>query len=160
MSKLDPSQSAVLALPQDACAAVLGAPGTGKTTTLIEFVAQRVLVDGWSPGDVLVLTTSRSTATALRDALALRLGIATSGPLARTVNSIAFDIVGNDRRASGGAPPRLLTGSDQDSDLGHLLAGHLADGTGPDWPDPLGPVVRRLRGFRTELRELMMRAIE
>jgi superfamily I DNA/RNA helicase/RecB family exonuclease len=160
MSKLDASQSAVLALPQDACAAVIGAPGTGKTTTLIELVAHRVLADGWSPSAVLALTASRSTATHLRDGLAERLGIATSGPLARTVNSIAFDIVGHDRRSSGGTPPRLLTGSDQDSDIGHLLAGHLADGTGPAWPEPLGPDVRRLRGFRTELRELMMRASE
>ncbi|MEO6504633.1 MAG: UvrD-helicase domain-containing protein, partial [Terrimesophilobacter sp.] len=160
MSKLDVSQSAVLTLPPDACAAVLGAHGTGKTTTLIEFVARRVLADRWSPSEVLALTASRSTATALRDALADRLGIATSGPLARTVNSIAFDIVGHDRKASGGTPPRLLTGSDQDSDLGHLLTGHLADCTGPAWPEPLGPDVRRLRGFRTELRELMMRASE
>jgi len=70
---LDAAQLAVVGLEDGASAAVLGAPGTGKTTTLVEVVADRVLGRGWSPSHVLALTTSRATATRLRDAIALRL---------------------------------------------------------------------------------------
>jgi superfamily I DNA/RNA helicase len=157
---LDPSQAAVIALNETACAAVIGAPGSGKTTTLIELVADRVLVHGYTPSEVLALTPTRGSATRLRDALALRLGLATNGPLARTVNSLAHEIVGAAARDSGVAAPRLVTGGEQDSDIAQLLEGHALEGIGPAWPEMLGPDVRRLRGFRTELRELMMRATE
>ncbi|WP_082487486.1 UrvD/REP family ATP-dependent DNA helicase [Leifsonia sp. Root112D2] len=156
----DASQRAVIELPDAASAVVIGAPGTGKTATLIETVADRVLRRGWAPESVLALTTTRTTATRLRDTLATRLGRPTNGPLARTVNSVAFDVVGHAARAAGAAPPRLLTGGEQDSDLAQLLHGQEEDGSGPHWPELLGPEVRRLRGFRTELRELMMRATE
>ncbi|WP_349897378.1 ATP-dependent DNA helicase [Parafrigoribacterium soli] len=157
---LDDAQQAVLRLPDAASAVVLGAPGTGKTTALIELVADRVHRLGFAPEQVLVLTSSRGTATRLRDRLALRLGVPTNGPLARTVNSLAFDIVGHAARSAGTEPPQLVTGGEQDSDLSQLLAGQLEDGTGPAWPEHLGPQVRRLRGFRTELRELMARSTE
>ena len=157
---LDASQQAVLDLGEGVSAAVIGAPGTGKTTTLIEFVADRVLGRGWSPDEVLALTASRATATRLRDAIALRLGVPTTGPMARTVNSLAFEIVRDAARAAGSTPPRLVTGGEQDSDLAQLLQGHIEEGGGPSWPESLGPEVRQLRRFRTELRELMMRATE
>lgn len=157
---LDASQQAALAVPDGVSAAVIGAPGTGKTTTLVELVAERVLGRGYSPSEVLVLVPTRAGATALRDRLALRLGVPTNGPLARTANSVAFQIVRNNAAAHGDVAPTLLTGGEQDQILAELLQGHREDGTGPDWPDPLGPDVRALRGFRTELRDLMMRAVE
>jgi superfamily I DNA/RNA helicase/RecB family exonuclease len=157
---LDPSQLAVLQLPHDASAAVIGAPGTGKTTTAIELVADRVLQRGWGTDEVLVLTASRVTATRLRDAIALRLGVPTTGPMARTVNSLAFEIVRDAARAAGSQPPRLVTGGEQDADIAQLVGGDIEEGTGPLWPESLGPEVRGLRRFRTELRELMMRATE
>lgn len=157
---LDSSQAAVLALAEDLSAAVIGAPGSGKTTTLVELVADRLLVRGWERDSVLVLTSSRTAATRLRDVLAVRLGIPTSGPLARTINSLAFEIVGDAARAVGVPPRRLLTGGEQDADIAALLEGHAEGGTGPSWPPALGPEVRGLRQFRTELRELMMRATE
>ncbi|MDQ1569643.1 MAG: hypothetical protein QOF79_317 [Actinomycetota bacterium] len=158
--KLDPSQSAVIGLHDAASAAVIGAPGTGKTTTIIELVADRVLGRGWSPDDLVVLTPTRASATRLRDAIALRLGVATNGPLARTVNSLAFEIAGAASVAAGSGTLRLVTGGDQDMDIAALLEGAAVEGTGPRWPDDLGPDIRRLRTFRTELRELMMRATE
>jgi superfamily I DNA/RNA helicase/RecB family exonuclease len=157
---LDPSQAAVLALADDLSAAVIGAPGSGKTTTLVELVADRLLVRGWASNSVVVLTSSRTAATRLRDVLAVRLGIPTNGPLARTVNSLAFEIVGDAARALGAPPRRLLTGGEQDADIAALLEGHAETGSGPAWPPALGPEVRGLRQFRTELRELMMRATE
>jgi superfamily I DNA/RNA helicase/RecB family exonuclease len=157
---LDASQREVVALGDAASAVVIGAPGTGKTTTLIEVVADRVLARGWEPGQVIALTTARTVATRLRDQIARRLDVATDGPIARTVNSLAFDIMSHAATRVGAEPPRLLTGGEQDSDIAALLAGHIDDGRGPDWPEPLGPDVRRLRGFRTELRELIMRVSE
>src|SRR5680860_328415 len=40
---LDASQQAAIALPDGLSCSVIGAPGTGKTSTLIELVADRVL---------------------------------------------------------------------------------------------------------------------
>jgi superfamily I DNA/RNA helicase/RecB family exonuclease len=161
--ELDAAQRGVLSLGDGVSAAVIGAPGTGKTTTIIELVADRV-DRGYAADEILVLTQTRATATRLRDRLATRLGIATNGPLARTINSLAFEVVTVAARASGGALPRLVTGGEQDSDIAQLLAGHEEAGHEEDggtrWPTELGPEVRRLRTFRTELRELMMRATE
>ncbi len=157
---LDESQARVVALGDADSAAVIGAPGSGKTLAAVELVADRVLNRGWSPDEVVVLTPSRAAASTLRDRLALRLGVPTNGPLARTVNSLAFEIVTEAARHAGALLPRLATGGDQDSDISQLLQGHVLDGTGPDWPEMLSPEVRRLRTFRTELRELMARATE
>lgn len=157
---LDASQLAVLGLGDGVCGAVIGAPGSGKTTTLVEVVAERVLGRGYSPSEVLVLVPTRSGAATLRDSLALRLGVPTQGPLARTANSVAFQIVRDSVARAGGVSPTLLTGGEQDQIIAELLQGHLEEKTGPAWPSTLGPDVRRLRGFRTELRDLMMRAVE
>ena len=157
---LDAGQQAVVDLPDAASAAVLGAPGSGKTTTIVELVADRIDGRGWSPDSVLVLASSRAAATRLRDRLALRVGKPSNGPLARTVSSFAFEVVGAAARAAGAVPPRLVTAAEQDADIAAILDGHLEAGGGPDWPEPLEPTVRRLRGFRTELRELMARATE
>ncbi len=158
--QLDDSQAAVVQLPDDASAVVVGAPGTGKTATIIEMVAERVLGRGWHPNDLVVITPSRASASRLRDRLALRIAVATEGPLARTINSLAFEAVSFARHTTGNPPPQLLTGGDQDSDIAQLLEGHIAESFGPAWPDPLTADVRSLRGFRTELRDTMMRATE
>jgi superfamily I DNA/RNA helicase/RecB family exonuclease len=157
---LDASQRAVLHLPVDRSAAVIGAPGSGKTRTLVEFVADRVLEHGFSPSEVLVLVPTRTGATALRDRLALRLRVPTNGPLARTMNSVAFQIVRDAEVAAGRTSPTLLTGGEQDQIIAEILQGDVLEATGPAWPSPLDAEVRALRGFRTELRDLMMRAVE
>ncbi|MWV49354.1 AAA family ATPase [Rathayibacter sp. VKM Ac-2803] len=157
---LDASQRAVLELPEGRSAAVLGAPGSGKTTTIVELVAERVLERGYAPEAVVVLAASRTAATALRDVLALRLDVPTRGPLARTATSLAFEAVTASAKERGVERPTLLTGGEQDALLSELLEGHLVDGTGPRWPDEFSPEVLRLRTFRTELREFGMRATE
>ncbi|MET1051893.1 MAG: PD-(D/E)XK nuclease family protein [Mycetocola sp.] len=156
----DASQQAVLDLADGVSAAVAGAPGTGKTSTVIELVADRIVFRDYEPSEVLVLAPNRRAAAALRDRLALRVAVPTTGPLARTLSSVAFQIVGARASLDGRDAPRLLTGAEQDTIIAELLAGHELDGTGPQWPDPLVPEVRRLKGFRTELRELMMRTVE
>ncbi len=159
----DPAQDAVLALPDGVHAAVLGAPGTGKTTTLARLVARRMnrsdAVSSDGHATVVALTSARTAATALRDRLAATVDRVVPGALARTVNSLAFQVVAHAAAAQGQDAPTLLTGGEQDRIIGDLLAGHDADGTGPAWPEPITAVVRERAGFRTALRDVMMRAV-
>ncbi|WP_439565512.1 PD-(D/E)XK nuclease family protein [Microcella sp.] len=171
---LDAGQQRVVDARRTPGAIVLGAPGSGKTTAVVELVAAAVLDDGLDPARVLVLTPSRRTATALRDRLALRLADrsgagpgALPGPLARSVAAYAFSVVTASHRLGGLAEPRLLSGADQDSDLAELLdRSELEAILGPDaapgpvWPEHLGPEVRRLPAFRTELRDAIARLSE
>ncbi|MFE5673138.1 PD-(D/E)XK nuclease family protein [Agromyces sp. NPDC056523] len=145
----------VLDLVGSGHAAVFGAPGSGKTRLAIELVAERV-AGGLDPSEVLVLAATRRTAASLRDALAVRLGITTRGALARTASAVAYDLV----RARTGRAVTLLTGAEHDQVIGELLDAQAVDGDGPEWPDGLSAEVRALRGFRAELRDLMMRAVE
>ena len=139
---------------------VLGAPGTGKTTTLIEAVVARVERDGLDPGRVLVLAPSRSAAASLRDRVTARLSATVTEPLARTAASYAFGLLRRARVRAGVEAPRLISGPEQDLVLADLLAGHASgEGVDPGWPDAVRPALG-LRGFRDELRDLLMRAME
>ncbi len=157
MTALDDRQRTVAALPRDASGVVVGAPGTGKTTALLARVT--ALVDaGVDPDSVLVLTPSRQTATALRDRLALAIGRATSGPLARSVAAFAFQLVRANAVANDADPPQLLTGGDEDQLIHDLLEGDAEDEreTGSSrWPDWLGASIRSTSGFRTEVRTFL-----
>lgn len=150
---LDPSQRAVVDLASTASGVVVGAPGTGKTTALVARVA--ALVEGGvDPDGVLVLTPSRQTATALRDRLAIAVDRATSGPLARSVASFAFQLVRAHAVAIDAEPPQLLTGGDEDQLIHDLLEGDAEDEVSEPsrWPEWLAPGIRGTAGFRTEVR--------
>lgn len=158
-ASLDAVQQRVIDADLHTSISLLGAPGSGKTHTLIELVAHRI-DQGLRPEQIIVLTPHRLAANRLRDALALRIGLATNGPLARTPSSLAFAIAQESARKNGIELPRMLTGSEQDAILADLIAGDIAEGTGPVWPDPLVPEVRTRRAFRSELRDLFSRATE
>ncbi|WP_306233703.1 UrvD/REP family ATP-dependent DNA helicase [Agrococcus beijingensis] len=156
---LDASQRAVLALPGDASAIVLGVAGSGKTTTLVELAAAR-LAAGLEPARLLVIAGSRQAATALRDRLAHRTAIVTPGPLARSMPSFAHAVLTAEALADGRPAPQLLSGAEQDRIIAAMLAGHADDAaaghaSGPAWPEHLGAEVREQAGFRAELRELL-----
>jgi len=157
---LDDSQAAVLALADRQHAAILGAAGSGKTTTLVEAVADRVLTRGYATDELLVIASSRSSAQVLRDRLEARVARATPGSLARTAVSLALEVIAGSGSFAGAGRPRLLTGGEQDQTIAERLLGDEQDATGPLWPAELGPEVRRLQGFRTELRNLMERSVE
>ncbi|UUT35509.1 UvrD-helicase domain-containing protein [Microbacterium elymi] len=158
----DESQRAVIALPADASGTVVGAPGTGKTATLVARV--RALTQdgtGLTADHVLVLTPSRTTATALRDRLGLAVGGATSGALAHSITSFAFRLVRGAEVHAGGEPPRLLTGGDEDQLIQDLLAGDAEDeASGAQrWPAWLPADIRATRGFRSEVRAFFAECI-
>jgi superfamily I DNA/RNA helicase/RecB family exonuclease len=140
---------------------VFGAPGSGKTSALIELVAARVERDGLSPGSVLVLAPTRLAAARLRDRLSARIAGTVQEPMARTPHSYAFGVLRRARVLDGDPPPRLISGPEQDRMLAELLEGHAEGyGTVPTWPASTSQQIRELRGFRDELRELLMRAVE
>lgn len=139
---------------------VLGAPGTGKTSTAVEIVVDRVQRDGIAPDQCLVLTASRTAAADLRDRITARIGGTTIEPLARTHQALGFAILRQAAALRGDANPRLLSGPEQDVILRELLAGHAcSEGKAPDWPVHMQAALAT-RGFRTELRDLLMRAVE
>lgn len=152
---LDESQrAAVSAAASGQHFRILGPPGSGKTTVISEIVAALVARDGESA--VRILTPSRQAATRLRDSVAVSVGVATRGPLARSISSLAFDLVSSEQ--GQGFSARLMSGGDQDSDIKWILDGEIAEGTDGYWPDSLTADVRRLREFRTQLRDLLSRS--
>ncbi|MGE9809089.1 ATP-dependent helicase [Janibacter sp. G1551] len=147
---------------------VLGAPGTGTTTVAVEAVASRVRSGELRAEECVLLTSSRVAAARLRDAVTAAVAAdaptaATTEPLARTAASFGFGILRAEAALRGEPVPRLLTGPEQDVILRDLLAGHAAGlgaaGEGPLWPQALTEALTT-RGFRGELRDLLMRAVE
>src|SRR3954453_21989148 len=114
---LDPDQRSVVDHPGGPLL-VLAGPGTGKTTTLVEAVVERIegrgadpesvlaltfsrkaaeqlrdRVTGRPPGSVLPLPFSRKAPEQLRDRVPARLGRTTSSTLCSTFHSFAYGLV-------------------------------------------------------------------
>lgn len=163
--ELSPDQQAVLDLaPGSGPVLVWGAPGTGKSTVLIEAAVNRMEHHGLDPVGALLLAPSRLAAAKLRDGFSARLTRSLSTSPARTWSSYAFDLL---RRAKVAGrmphldgPPRLMSGPEQDLIIRDLLAGHKRGlGTDPGWPAELSDALET-RGFRQEIRQLFDRVIE
>ncbi|AOW92254.1 ATP-dependent DNA helicase [Rhodococcus sp. WMMA185] len=144
---------------------VLGGPGTGKTSLLVDLAVDRI-AGGADPESVLVLTQSRRAAEQVREQVTSALighdeqhgPRATREPLVRTVHSYAFAVLRLQAAAHGNPPPRLITGAEQDAVLREMLHGDIADG-GQMWPERLRPALA-LGGFANELRDMMLRSSE
>ncbi|MFI9719146.1 ATP-dependent helicase [Streptomyces sp. NPDC052396] len=159
--ELDAAQRAVVEHRQGPLL-VLAGPGTGKTTTLVEAVVDRVR-RGTDPERVLVLTFSRKAAVELRDRMAARLGGA-QGPQATTFHSYCYGLVRTHRDADLFADPlRLLSGPEQDVAVRELLAGQAElEREGRErvrWPEELRACLTT-RGFANEVRAVLARSRE
>ncbi|HEX8002503.1 MAG TPA: ATP-dependent DNA helicase [Mycobacteriales bacterium] len=132
---------------------VLAGPGTGKTTTLVEAVVDRV-ERGLSPEQVLVLTFSRKAAEELRGRITARLGRTVTAPAASTFHAWCSALV----RHYVPDPPRLLSEPEREVRLADLLLGN-ADGIGTRWPPSVAQALR-VRGFAREVADLLDRARE
>jgi superfamily I DNA/RNA helicase/RecB family exonuclease len=151
--------TSLLGAPPRKCAVVLGAPGSGKTTLLIERMVSLHRA-GVSADGLLILTPTRVIASRVRDQVGVALGVTTAGPRARSLQAFAFALVAEHHRERGLPEPELIKARLLDADIQALLEGHLEDGSGPAWPEPLGDLARTSPRFRTELREWLARASE
>lgn len=136
---------------------VLAGPGTGKTTTLVEAIVDRIEHRGARPDQVLALTFSRKAAEQLRDRVTARLGRTMSTTLSSTFHSFAYALI---RRYSPAelyeAPLRLLSAPEQDVVLRELLTDHPESVA---WPDSLSRALGT-RGFAREVHAVLSRARE
>ena len=156
---LSASQAKVAGLADHTSALVYGVPASGKTTALKALVLSK-LRSGFKPEEVLVITANRDSATKLRDELALEFQGATPGPMARTLASFAFSILRERSLSLGFNPPELITGSEQDRIISELIEEFLQQELPANWPKQLRRQVLELRGFRTELRDLITVCLE
>src|ERR1700729_853728 len=111
---------------------VLAGPGTGKTTTIVAAVAERIERRGTDPSRILVLTFSRKAAGELRDRITARLDRTTRTPLALTFHSYAYALVRREFVLAGDEPPRLLSGPEHLVEVRRMLRGEAEDG-GARW---------------------------
>ena len=144
---------------------VLGGPGTGKSSLLVDAAVAQIGA-GIDPESVLLLSGSGRIGMRERSRLTtalLRSGprVAVREPLVRTVHSYAYAVLRRAAERAGDAPPRLVTSAEQDAIIRELLAGDLDDGprAATAWPADLRPALRTA-GFATELRNLLARCAE
>ena len=148
---------------------VLGGPGTGKSSLLVDAAVARITA-GVDPESVLLLTGSGRLGMRARTRLTTALlcsratgpcRAAVREPLVRTVHSYAYAVLRRAAERAGDAPPRLVTSAEQDAIIRELLAGDLEDGqdAAATWPAHLRPALSTA-GFATELRNLLGRCSE
>ncbi len=135
---------------------VLAGPGTGKTTTLVEAIVDRIERRGVAPDSVLALTFSRKAAEQLRDRVTARIGRTMSTALSSTFHSFAYGLI----RAHGpkglyDEPLRLLSAPEQDVELQHLLTHEPESIRWPGFNRAVGT-----RGFAREVQAVLARARE
>jgi superfamily I DNA/RNA helicase len=141
---------------------VLAGPGTGKTTTLVECVVDRIERRGATPDSILVLTFSRKAAADLRARIAGRLGRTTVTPMAMTFHAFCYALVRRfgdeaDAQSNGfGAPLRLLTGPEQEFRVRETLQGSL-ETQRAQWPESLARAFPT-RAFASEVRAVLAKA--
>ncbi|MGA9490799.1 MAG: UvrD-helicase domain-containing protein, partial [Mycobacterium sp.] len=161
-----PEADAVLDADVRGVVRVLGGPGTGKSSLLIDAAAARIGA-GADPESVLLLTGSGRIGAQARSALTTTLlrsqhagpcRAVIREPLVRSVHSYAFAVLRLAAQRAGGPPPRLVTSAEQDAIIADLLACDLADGADV-WPAELRAALGTA-GFAAELRELLTRCAE
>lgn len=145
---------------------VLGGPGTGKTSLLVDLACAHCATPGVNSDSVLVLTQSKRAAAELAERVAAQLvgtdSLASQEPIIRTVHSYAYSLLCRINAADGAPPPKLMTGAEKDVIYRELLE-TIAD-TDPAeginyWPEWLQPALTTA-GFARVLRDFISRAHE
>ena len=153
---LDPAQERVVSWTGPGTCVVLGSPGTGATTAIVESVVAHLSVH--PSARTLVLARDRDAVRRMRAAIARRMP-AGALPTVTTFHGLAYSLV---RRTTGPGPdsamPRLLSGAEEDARIRDLLRGAIDDGDVP-WPDDLLAASATL-GFANDLRAMLARARE
>ncbi|GAA3545150.1 DNA helicase [Aeromicrobium flavum] len=134
---------------------VLAGPGTGKTTTLVEVVVERIESGELTTDQILVLTFSRKAAGELRDRIGRRLPGTSATVPAMTFHAFCYALVRefSDPEAFA-APPELMTAPARDAVVADLLGGHDASSWPPSLREALGT-----RGLAAELQSFMSAAV-
>ncbi len=136
---------------------VLAGPGTGKTTTLVEAIADRIEHRGVHPDAVLGLTFSRKAAEHLRDRVSARVGRTMSGSTCLTFHSFAYALIRQwTPRELYDEPLRLLSAPEQDVVLQQILT---TEAESILWPEAVSGALGT-RGFATEVAQVLSRAQE
>src|SRR3954470_15961524 len=136
---------------------VLAGPGTGKTTTLVEAIAERIESRGAHPSHVLALTFSRKAAEQLRDRVTARLGRTTGSAMCSTMHSFAYGLIRRYApRELYRAPLRLLSAPEQDVVVRELLQHHAES---VSWPPEFERALET-RGFAREVQMVLSRTRE
>lgn len=104
-----------------------------------------------SPDSILVITPSRIAAARLRDLIALDSARSATKPRARSISSLAFDVLSTKQ-------VRLLSGAAQERLLSQLVQDAAAIKAGARWG--VDEQTLRLAGFIQELRDLLAVIIE
>lgn len=153
---LDPFQQAVVDHPGGPLL-VLAGPGTGKTTTLVESVVDRIDRRGVTPDRMLVLTFSRKAAADLRTRIAARQARSVVTPMVLTFHAFCYALVRRFAENDPLAPPlRLLTAPEQEFRIRETLAGSR-ETQRVTWPDSLDRAFGT-RAFASEVRSVVAKA--
>ena len=136
---------------------MLAGPGTGKTTTMVEAIAELIEHRGVHPDQVLALTFSRKAAEQLRDRVTARVGRTTSAATCSTFHSFAYSLIRAPQPADlYDAPLRLLSAPEADVVLRELLIDNPESVT---WPEAFRSALGT-RGFTREVHAVLSRARE
>lgn len=125
---------------------ILGAPGSGKTT-MLSFVTQRLEDQGFKPEQILTVVPTRAAATSLRDQLAIDSDQVALSPRARSITSLAFEILRAEQPEI-----QLISGARQQVLIAELVAQAQADRGASAWG--FDSMTSSLAGFHNEIRDL------
>lgn len=133
-------------------ALVLGSPGTGKTT-LIKNLVSEFESGSLDPSEIFVVTPQRAAASRLRDQLAKTSKKVAVAPRARSITSLAFEILELERPGL-----KLVSGAKQQALIAQLVSDAVSSGAAKSWGFDSVSLV--LAGFHNELRDLFAVLIE
>lgn len=141
--------------------AVLGGPGTGKTSVLVD-AAVEFLLSGGSAEELMFVTPTKESASQIRTEIFERVreseGYAATGAPVRSVHAWAFALARSIRQRQDAPLPRLISGAEHDAQIRILLRGEVEDGL-TLWPESMMPALTFV-GFARQLRDLLLRATE